>query len=176
MKRINLGNMPHAEVILYGAAAVAGLYLLVQLVGTVKKVAGAAGDAAATVGSGANTVVTGVASGLGSIVGLPTPGETIDDPKQVRWIMDNVGHLEASTHGTASAWIKALSLAHGSGTRPTGWSQATANKSMVADEVVSSRGQAELADPDNRSFTQAQTYDPFSPSNYSTGSIYDIQP
>lgn len=79
--------------------------------GVVSGVAGAVGTAAGAVGDG---VAAGV-SGIGSVFGLPTSNQTLHDPAQVRWLLDNVGHMAASQWGTAAAYVTALGMPAGSG-------------------------------------------------------------
>jgi hypothetical protein len=171
MPRINIKAMPRAELILYGVGALAGLYVIWQVTQTAKKAAAAVGDGVAYVGHTANTLLTGTVGGLGSFVGLPTPGQTIDDPYQVRWIIDHQGHLEASKWGTALAFMAAEGMAPGSGRAPSGWTAG----SVPADQTMSNTGTATVTDPETRSFNTGRAYDPFDPGNYSTGSIFDIK-
>lgn len=83
---------------------------------------GGVSNAAQAVGAGAVNAVGGVASGavgaIGGAVGLPTPSQTTTDERVSRWIIDNVGHWEASQWSGAPAYIKALMLPAGSGTPP----------------------------------------------------------
>lgn len=97
------------------AAVGLGLYLAYK---GVKAVGGAAGAAAEAVGNAASAAGNGVAAGVsavGSIFSLPGVSETIDNPAQVRWIIDNVGSFAASQWGTASAYVRAINMPAGSG-------------------------------------------------------------
>lgn len=105
------------------AVAVAGLYLLWQGIGAAKKVAGAVGDAVGAAAAASENAFVGSVGAIGSVVGLPTTDETLTNPAQVRWIIDNVGHYAASQWGTATAYVKATLMAEGSGNNnpPTDW-------------------------------------------------------
>lgn len=83
--------------------------------GTVEGAAQAAGAALVDVATGATV---GAVGAVGSTVGLPTPSQTVTDPREARWIIDNVGHLEASKWSSASAYLQGVFLASGSGWRP----------------------------------------------------------
>lgn len=95
------------------AAALVGLY--VWRSGGIKQ-------AGANIGSGAVNVAGGAAAGavgaIGAAVGLPTPWETTEDPETARWLIDTMGHFEASKRAGAPAYIRALLMAPGSGLAP----------------------------------------------------------
>lgn len=59
-----------------------------------------------------------VVGAAGSVVGLPTPMQTLDDPAHVRYIIDNTGMWEASKWGTAWAFLRALNMPAGTGRMP----------------------------------------------------------
>jgi len=59
-----------------------------------------------------------VVSAVGKVVGLPSTAETLDDPAQVRFIIDRSGMWEASKWGTAWAFLQAVSMPAGSGRMP----------------------------------------------------------
>lgn len=67
----------------------------------------------------AGGAVSGAVGAAGGVVGLPTPEQTTDDPRVVRWLIDNVDTLTASKWGTAGAFVKALMMDAGTGTPPT---------------------------------------------------------
>ena len=72
----------------------------------------------AAVVDAAGGLVSGSVGAAGEAVGLPTPGQTITDPKQARWLIDRAGHFEASRWAGAYALIAALRLPPGSGHPP----------------------------------------------------------
>jgi len=59
-----------------------------------------------------------VVSAAGKAVGLPSTSETLDDPAQVRYVIDASGMWEASKWGTAWAFLQAVSMPAGSGRMP----------------------------------------------------------
>lgn len=159
------------KLVLYGAVGVGLLYVIWRAVGAAGKAAGAVADGVVSAAKTANTATAGAVSGIGSAFGLPTTDQTISDPEQVRWIIDNVGHMEASKWGTALAFMAAEGMAPGSGRAPSGWTAG----SVPADQTISNTGTATVTDPDSRSFNTGRAYDPFDPGNYSTGSIFDLK-
>lgn len=98
---------------------VGGLVLFAARRGGVAPAAASFGQA---VGQGAVSAAGGVASGavgaVGSAVGLPTPSETLTDPRQVRWLIDRVGYFEASKWAGAGALFDAWRMDAGTGTTP----------------------------------------------------------
>ena len=76
------------------------------------------------IGQATGQVFTQGVGAVGSSVGLPTPSETVDDARVVRWIIDNVGYFEGSKWGTAAAFWSALMMADGSGVPPPAGSAA----------------------------------------------------
>ncbi|MFY9477178.1 MAG: hypothetical protein WAQ08_05875 [Aquabacterium sp.] len=93
------------------AAVGVGLYLAYKGVKAVGSVVGAVGNAAQAAGDG---LATGV-SAIGDVFGLPSANQTISNPAQVRWIIDNVGSYQASRWGAAAAYVTALGMPAGSG-------------------------------------------------------------
>ncbi len=101
-----------------GGAALAVLVLgalWIKSRGGVEGAAQAVGEAAVDAAAG---VATGAVSGASKVVGLPTPSETVTDARQARWIIDNVGTLQASKWASAPALLRAIALPAGSGVRP----------------------------------------------------------
>lgn len=111
-------NSDQAKAYIYLGGAVVVAYLVYRAASGAAKVAGAVGDAVGAAAGAADTAISTGVGGIGSVFGLPTPDQTIDDPKVVRWIIDNQGQFEASKQGTAWAYIKAQALPSGSGTPP----------------------------------------------------------
>lgn len=83
--------------------------------GVAAALSGYAVDAAASAASGA---VVGTVSAVSQAVGLPTPAQTTTDAATARWLIDNVGYLEASKWSGAGALFSAFGMAQGSGTPP----------------------------------------------------------
>lgn len=108
-------NSDQAKTYIYLGGAVVAAYLLYRVATGAAKVAGAVGDAVGTAAGAANTTVAAGVGAVGSVFGLPTPAQTIDDPEVVRYIIDTQGQFEASKQGTAWAYIKALAMKPGSG-------------------------------------------------------------
>lgn len=162
------------KVILYGAVGLGLLYVIWRASGAVGKAAGAVADGVVSAARTADTAASGAVSGIGSVFGLPTTGQTISDPGQVRWIIDNVGQMEASKWGTVMAYLKAQAMAPGSGTMPPGFSAWAGSQGTTSDQV-SSTGTATRTGS-NGTFAQgaAGGADPFGLGNYSTGSIFDV--
>jgi hypothetical protein len=83
---------------------------------------GGISGAAQAIGAGAVNAADGIATGgmtaISEKTGLPTPAQTTTDPAISRWIIDNVGHFEASKWSSAAAYAQALFLPAGSGTKP----------------------------------------------------------
>lgn len=111
---------------LAAGAAVLGLlwYATARVSGAITAATGAVGkgfDRAAEIAIQiADDVATGTTQGVGEIgevVGLPTPDQTIDDPRQVRYIIDHRGRIAASKWGTAGAYLRAELMAAGTGLR-----------------------------------------------------------
>jgi hypothetical protein len=100
----------------YVILAAAGVLLWLVLSG-VKRVADTAIDGAKAVTGAAADVAVGVVGAVGAAAGLPTPTQTLSDPLQVRWIIDNVGSFVASKWATADAYIAALWMPPGAGDR-----------------------------------------------------------
>ena len=110
--------MNPARVYLYaGLAAAAAVALYVWRSGGFAK-AGANVGAAAVEATGG--VVAGAVGAIGAAVGLPTPWDTTTDPLVSRWMIDNIGHFEASKRSGAPAYVRALGLPAGSGRAPAG--------------------------------------------------------
>lgn len=90
--------------------------------GAAQAVGGAAVDAVAGLASGAVQAAGGVASGAVSgasgAVGLPTPSQTVTDPRHARWLIDNAGLWQASKWSGVPALTKALTMQAGTGVRP----------------------------------------------------------
>lgn len=107
-------RMPWALAAAGVAFAVVGLYVW-------KK--GSIGAAAQAIGAGAVQVAgdatAGAVGAIGQTVGLPNPDQTVRDPAQARWIIDNVGQWEASKWASAYAYTAAQFMPSGSGTQPT---------------------------------------------------------
>lgn len=95
-------------------------------------------------------VSTGVGA-IGSLFGLPTPGETIDDPVRVRYLIDTQGWFYASKWATAGALLKAMNMPAGSG-------------GQVNNGSVSTR----TTDPTGMTFNEGVigSVDPFDPRYY----------
>lgn len=95
------------------AFAVVGLYIWRK---------GGISNAAQAIGAGAvqvaGDVTAGTVGAIGQTVGLPTPDQTVRDPAQARWIIDNVGQWEASKWASAYAYTAAQFMPSGSGTPP----------------------------------------------------------
>lgn len=104
-----------AKAYIYTGGAIVAAYLLYRVLTGASKVAGAVGDAVGTAAGAVDTTVAAGVGGIGYVFGLPTPGQTIDDPAVVRYIIDTQGQFEASKQGTAWAYIKANTMAPGSG-------------------------------------------------------------
>lgn len=92
-------NAAESELLMIGAGALALVYLVNK-----------AGQAAGAVVSGANQAVATGVGAVGSVFGLPTPNQTIDDPVRVRQMIDTQGWYEASKWATAGALIKAMAM------------------------------------------------------------------
>lgn len=110
--------MNQRALILGGGAALA-----VLIVGALwVRSRGGVHGAAQAVGSAAVDAVGGLASGAvggaSRAVGLPAPSETVTDPRQARWLIDNVGGLQASKWSGAGALLQAVTMPAGSGVRP----------------------------------------------------------
>lgn len=97
------------------AAVAVGGFLLWKGVNAATKAAGAVVDGVSQVAGAAGDTAAGGISAIGSLFGLPTIAQTIDNPAQVRWIIDNVGSWTASQWGTAAAYVSALNMPAGSG-------------------------------------------------------------
>lgn len=106
-----------------GAAVLAALYVArIGVREAAEGVAGAAVDVVAGVAAGVadaaqDTVVEGVTT-ASEAVGLPTPAQTTTDPRVARWIIDNIGHYQASLWSSAWALVQAEFSAAGTGTPP----------------------------------------------------------
>lgn len=111
------------------AAVGVGVLLLIRAADSLSGAAGNAAKAASEVAAAAGGAVADVVGAIGSLAGLPTPSQTLADPGQVRWIIDNVGHIEASQWGTAWAYMQAVAMHPGSG-----------NSSPPPDDVVHALG------------------------------------
>jgi hypothetical protein len=97
------------------AAVGVGFYLLWQGIQAAKGAASAVGSAVASGAAAVESGTVSVVGAIGSAVGLPTPDETLHDPKQVRWIIDHVGRMAASEWGTALAFTSAIWMNEGAG-------------------------------------------------------------
>lgn len=115
------------ELALIGVGAIVVIYLASKAGKAAAAAAGAAASAVKSTAQVVNAGTTGVVAAISNTVGLPTPSQTIDDPAQVRWIIDNVGYMSGSEWGTAWAFIQALGLPAGSGKAPPGWGGASAS-------------------------------------------------
>lgn len=126
------------------AAAAAALYVWRK---------GGIAPAAEAIGAGAVNAVAGAAQGaasataqvasngigaIGATVGLPTPSDTLTDPAQVRWIIDNHGYFRASIWASAGALWSAMSMPEGSGTPPPASSPAAQALGVPAAASASS--------------------------------------
>lgn len=69
-------------------------------------------------GGALDGAVSNVVGSIGSTVGLPTPSETTTEAEVARWIIDNIGHFEASKWASAGAFLKAEMMPAGSGKPP----------------------------------------------------------
>lgn len=142
------------KLMLYIALGLGAVYV-------VSKAAGAAGAVGSAIASGAKTAddaVAGAVGGVGSVFGLPTPGETIDDPAVVRWIIDTRGYFEGSKWGTAIAFLRALNMPAGSG-HPMAGPAAPVTASQESPAGVVRYGGNEAA---GGSFSGGLASDPFS--------------
>lgn len=151
------------EVIAVGLGAVVLIYLA-------KRAADGVGNAVSSGARAVDGAITGTVGTIGAAFGLPTPGETIDDPARVRYLIDTLGWFEASKWATAPALFKAMNMAPGSGT-PGGSYGAT---STVPSVYEAGSGGWTFNDSATRGAAGA---DPFDPRNYQArqgqGSIYD---
>lgn len=110
---MNFDLNPKDAVVLGGL--VVGLYLLWQGMDAAKNAATKVGQAVADGAAAAESGAVAVVGAIGAAAGLPTPGETLSDPRQVRWIIDHVGTFAASQWGTAAAFVSASWLPVGGG-------------------------------------------------------------
>lgn len=107
--------------ILGGVAVLGAVGLYVWRKGGVAAAASSVGAGAVNAAGGA---VSGAVGAVGASVGLPTPQETTTDASVARWLIDNVGHFEASKWAGAPAYVKALFMEPGTGTPPPAGSPA----------------------------------------------------
>lgn len=101
--------------LILGTAAAAAVGLYVWRKGGVAQAAQAAG---AAVVDTAGEVAAGTVGAVGQVVGLPTPMQTTRDEEVARWLIDNVGHMDASQWSSAGAYLAALWLPEGTGKPP----------------------------------------------------------
>lgn len=111
------------KTILFASVGVALLYVVYKATKAAGDAAGKLADAGAGALHAANDATSTTVGAVGAAFGLPTPDETLSDPAQVRWIIDNAGHMAASQWGTALAWLKAEGMQAGTGTPPPAWVQ-----------------------------------------------------
>lgn len=149
------------EVLAVGLGAVVVIYLA-------KRAADGVGSAVTSGARAVDSAITGTVGTIGAAFGLPTPGETIDDPARVRYLIDTLGWFEASKWATAPALFKAMNMAPGTGT-PGGSYGSTST--VPSDYKAGSGGW---------SFNEtaaASGYDTLDPRTYQAapgqGSIYD---
>lgn len=100
---------------IYIGGAVVVAYVAYRAVTGASRAAGAVGGAVASAAGAVDDGIAGVVGGVGGLFGLPTPDQTISDPKAVRYIIDTEGHMAASARGTAWAYAQAVLMPAGSG-------------------------------------------------------------
>jgi hypothetical protein len=140
-----MSNIDPKDAIVLGGLVV-GLFLLYKGVNAAGKAAAAVGGAVADTAKAAESATVATVGAIGAAVGLPTPSETISDPRQVRWIMDHVGSWPASQWGTASAYISALNMAPGSGDNSPPPAYVLARLGVAAESVVTQKQVAATVD------------------------------
>jgi hypothetical protein len=90
--------------------------------GGIAKAAGAlTSTAAETAAQAAGGIVTGTATGVSEVIGLPTPADVTNDSRVARWVIDyptTGGYFAASEWSSAPAFAEALFLPQGSGIAP----------------------------------------------------------
>lgn len=147
------------EVLAVGLGAVVVIYLA-------KRAADGVGNAVTSGAKAVDSAITGTVGTIGAAFGLPTPGETIDDPARVRYLIDTLGWFEASKWATAPALFKAMNMAPGTGSSGTGYGSVS---TRPATDYTATTG--------GYSFNDTGTYDTTDARNYQAapgqGSIYD---
>lgn len=112
-----MSGFPKVETVVIGGVLGAGLLIAMWVL---KR--GGVQNAAEVLTSGAirvaDSAAAGVVGGVGSVVGLPTPSQTVTSPAQARYLIDVGGFFFASRWSSAGALAQATLMASGSGTPP----------------------------------------------------------
>lgn len=106
---------PGSIIVLAGVGAAGLVAFYIWKKGGVSNAAQALGAGAVQAADG---VITGAVGQAGAAVGLPLPSQTTTDPAVARWLIDQVGHFDASKWASAGAYTRALFMDAGSGTPP----------------------------------------------------------
>lgn len=112
-----MSGFPKVETVVIGGVLGAGVLIAMWVL---KR--GGVQNAAEVLTSGAirvaDSAAAGVVGGVGSTVGLPTPAQTVTDPKQARYMIDVAGYFFASRWASAYALARGALLPAWSGTPP----------------------------------------------------------
>lgn len=118
-----MSGFPKVETVVIGGVLGAGLLIAMWVL---KR--GGIQNAAEVLTTGAiravDSTAAGVVGGVGAVVGLPTPSQTVTSPAQARYLIDVGGYFFASRWASAGALAQALFLDEGSGTPPPAGSPA----------------------------------------------------
>jgi len=138
---MKIADVEGDAMLLAGAVAlIAVWYVYKKGAGTVAQSTanGIASAATGVVTGAAVGTVTGVADGVSQAIGIPTTEQTIQDPAQARWVIDNYGYWTASSWCGAVAFAKAALMDSGSGTPPPANSPFMLAHSGSSDVAVNS--------------------------------------